>query len=354
MNNNNHAFAWVLFLGLLWGLATSSVVAGPKAVADTLEQAAPISSQVTRAPLNAATMAGERLLVAGLRGAILYSDDHGQSWTQASVPVSVSLTGLCFNDPSNGWAVGHRGVILASRDGGRSWTRQLHGLQAAQAILQVRRQPEELAEAQRLVAEGADKPFLSVKCLGPGRVLAVGAYGLAFSTEDGGQHWQPVLGLLEGSEAQHLNAAQVMGSSVYLAGEQGALMRIGTDMRGFRRLASPYQGSFFALLATREQSLLAIGLRGHVFRSSDQGASWQAVAIPSSKSLTAASQLRDGSLLLADESGQGWLSRDDGRSFRVVSAQERFALIDLLALPDGGSLAVGSQGITRFPPSALR
>ncbi|MNV92620.1 hypothetical protein D3C71_1872360 [compost metagenome] len=78
------------------------------------------------------------------------------------------------------------------------------------------------------------------------------------------------------------------------------------------------------------------------------------MAVPSNKSLTAATQLRDGSVLLADESGQGWLSRDDGRSFRPVEPQQRFPLIALLAMPDGGSLAVGTNGITRFPPSALR
>jgi photosystem II stability/assembly factor-like uncharacterized protein len=139
-----------------------------------------------------------------------------------------------------------------------------------------------------------------------------------------------------------------------VAGEQGALMSIGNDLQGFTRFASPYEGSFFGLLATHNHKLLAVGLRGHVFRSADRGASWQPVAMASNKSLTAATQLRDGSLLLADESGQGWLSRDDGRSFRAVAPEERFPLIALLAMPDGGSLAVGTNGITRFPPSALR
>ena len=102
--------------------------------------------------------------------------------------------------------------------------------------------------------------------------------------------------------------------------------------KDFKRFASPYDGSFFGLLATRNNSLLAFGLRGHVFRSTDQGASWQPVAVASSKSLTAATQLRDGSLLLADESGQGWLSRDDGRSFRPVAPEQRFPLIALSGL----------------------
>lgn len=344
----------MLCAGLIAGLLSTGSTAGSRSVADTLEQRAVMSPLASRLAFNGAAMAGERLVVAGMRGTVLYSDDQGQHWLQANVPVTVSLTGVCFADALNGWAVGHRGVILATADGGANWTRQLQGEQAAQAILQVRQDPEQIDEARRLVAEGADKPFLAVQCMGDGRVLALGAYGLAFSTQDGGQHWQPALALLDGSEARHLNAAQALDGEIYLAGEEGALMRVDQDLDGFRRFASPYEGSFFGLLATRNKSLLAFGLRGHVFRSVDRGSSWQRVALASNKSLTAAAELRDGSLLLADESGQGWLSHDDGRSFRPVAPERRFPLVALLAMPDGGSLAVGIQGITRFPPSALR
>lgn len=353
MNKHKYALACVLGLSLIAGMVSTSN-AGSTNVADTLEQGAMVSASASRLAFNAAAMAGERLVVAGMRGTILYSDDQGEHWQQASVPVTVSLTGVCFADAANGWAVGHRGVILATRDGGAHWTRQLDGVQAARKILQARQGSARIDEAHRLVAEGADKPFLTVQCLGDERVLALGAYGLAFSTQNAGQSWQPALALLDGSESQHLNAVQVLGGWIYLAGEQGALMRVDPDLRGFNRFASPYEGSFFGLLATRNNSLLAVGLRGHVFRSVDQGGSWQPVTLASSKSLMAAIELRDGALLLADESGQGWLSRDDGRSFRPVAPEQRFPLIALLALPDGGSLAVGTQGITRFPPSALR
>ena len=354
MNRFNYGVACLLLFGILAERASATGSNALREVPDTLEQTAPISALASRSPLNAAALAGERLVVVGSRGSILYSDDQGQHWRQASVPVTVSLTSVCFADASHGWAVGHRGVILASDDGGASWTRQLQGAQAANAILQARQGSAQESEARRLVQEGADKPFLAVQCQGGGRVLAVGAYGLAFSTQNAGSSWQPALALFEGSESQHLNAVQAMEGRLYVAGEQGALMSIGADLQDFKRFDSPYEGSFFGVLATAQHHLLAFGMRGHVFRSVDQGATWQAVAMASNKSLTAATQLRDGALLLADESGQGWLSQDDGRSFRPVAPQERFPLIALLATPDGGSLAVGINGITRFPPSALR
>lgn len=354
MNKQNKAWLCKVLAVLLAGWLATGTVAQTRSAPDTLAQKSLPSALARHSALNAAAMAGGRMVVAGQRGHILYSDDQGQNWQPANVPVTVSLTGLCFADRLNGWAVGHRGVILATRDGGKNWQRQLDGVQAANAILQSSRGAEQLREARGLVAEGADKPFLAVQCLSAGHAVAVGAYGLVFSTQDAGQHWEPALNVLEGSQSQHLNAVQAINGRLYLAGEQGGLMHTRADLSGFTRLEGPYDGSFFGLLASNNHHLLAFGLRGHVFRSVDLGSSWQAVVLPTHKSLTAATELRDGAILLADESGQGWISRDDGRSFRPVSPEQRFPLIALLAMPDGGSLAVGTHGITRFPPSALR
>jgi photosystem II stability/assembly factor-like uncharacterized protein len=358
VNNKQYGLTCVLVLSVLGWLAQASfaIAAAPdKGAPDTLNQKAALSALAPRSALNAIAQAGERLVVAGVRGHILYSDDQGQRWKQANVPVSVSLTGLCFADANTGWAVGHRGVILKTEDGGQNWTLQLDGFQVAQAIVQLNRNdPERVDESRRLVEEGADKPFLAAQCLSARQVVVVGAYGLAFSTLDGGKHWAPVTALFEGSDSHHLNAVQLLGGHLYLAGELGGLMRIDTQLRHFNRLDEPYDGSFFGLLATANNNLLAFGLRGHVFRSVDQGTRWQAVALATSKSLTAGTRLSDGSLLLADESGTGWLSHDDGRTFTAVNAQQRFPLVALLATRDGGSLAVGTNGITRFPPSALR
>lgn len=355
MNTKQHIAASVLCLCLA-GLIGQGSLAGnstSRDVEDTLEQKAPLSAQASRTAFNAAAWAGERVVVAGVRGSIVYSDDQGQTWKQANVPVSVSLTAVCFTDKNSGWAVGHRGVILKSVDGGQSWVRQLDGFQAAQAIVQqYRDDPERAGDARRLVDEGADKPFLAVQCLGAGRALAVGAYGLAFATADG-EHWAPALAVLTGADAHHLNAVQLLGGQVYLAGEAGGLMRVDGDLQHFSRLEEPYDGSFFGLLTTRSNALLALGLRGHLFRSEDRGSTWQSVTLATTKSLTAATLLSDGGVLLADESGAGWLSRDDGRTFRQVNAAQHFPLVALLGTRDGASLAVGTQGITRFLPAAL-
>lgn len=118
MNRLTYALACLLLLGVIGELAAAASGTGARNVADTLEQSAQVSTLASRSALNAAAMAGERVVVAGVRGTILYSDDQGLHWQQASVPVTVSLTAMCFADATHGWAVGHRGVILATLDGG--------------------------------------------------------------------------------------------------------------------------------------------------------------------------------------------------------------------------------------------
>lgn len=327
-----------------------------RSAADTLQQRALQSSLAARSMLMALTRAGERLVAVGIRGHILYSDDQGQNWKQASVPVAVTLTGVCFADRRTGWAIGHRGVILKSTDGGESWIRQLDGVKAAQSILQLVQQqdPSRTQNARRLLEEGADKPLLDIQCLDGRRAVAVGAYGLGFSTLDGGSTWAPSLDLLEGTEQRHINVVRTWQDKLYLAGEQGGLFRINRDLTGLERLGEPYTGSFFGLLISRKDSLLAFGLRGNVFRSTDAGVTWTPVAITTSQSLTAGVNLADGSLLLVDESGGGWLSHDDGLSFKPVKPTSQFPFTALIATDQGGGVAVGAQGVSFFEPSALR
>ena len=54
---------------------------------DVLDLPSAPSALSVRSPLVGITRAGERLVSVGQRGHILYSDDAGKQWTQASVPL---------------------------------------------------------------------------------------------------------------------------------------------------------------------------------------------------------------------------------------------------------------------------
>ena len=94
-----------------------------------LQPALPVVEPAKEQLLDIAS-AGSRLVVAGERGLIAYSDDNGKTWLQARVPVSETLTALSFPTAEHGWAVGHGGVILHSGDSGESWQMQFDGTAA--------------------------------------------------------------------------------------------------------------------------------------------------------------------------------------------------------------------------------
>lgn len=331
-------------------LACLSATGAAAELPNTLSRPAALSDLAPRSMLSAVTRAGERLVAVGERGHIVVSDDQGGSWQQMPSPVSVTLTSVCFTDAQRGWAVGHRGVVLHTADAGDSWTLQYDGQRFAEAAYQqAREQGSELEySTELLVEDGPDKPFLDVQCLGQQSVVAVGAYGLGVRSNDGGATWTPLLSLMEGTEQSHVNAVLAVGDALYMAGEMGGLYRSDAAVSQLERLSQPYEGSYFGLLSDAN-NLFAFGLRGHAFASNDFGQHWRQLAIPTSQSLTAGSLLPDGSLLLTDAAGGGWLSRDQGRSFQRVSATHRFPLTELLPLADGSVLAVGANGITRFP-----
>jgi len=84
-----------------------------------LNQPARMSGGAASGLFTSLALAGDRLVAAGERGRILWSDDDGQSWRQARTPTSVTLTNIRFVSPREGWASGQMGVILHTLDGGQ-------------------------------------------------------------------------------------------------------------------------------------------------------------------------------------------------------------------------------------------
>jgi len=312
----NYLFPNVLLLAIL-----SSPVQAIESLT-VLMNPAILSTKSIRQPMLAISHAGTRLVAVGSRGIILLSDDNGSTWRQAKVPVSTTLTCVQFIDQSHGWAAGHMGVLLHSNDGGETWEKRLDGNQVAALIYQQAQQrllgnaddplaAKAMDNAQRLLDDGPDKPFLSLFFQDNQRGYLLGAYNLIMRTSDGGNSWQPWQEHLDNPGENHLYAMQRIGDAIFIAGEQGLLLRSKDGGERFERLASPYEGSFFGLLATSDGAAIAYGLRGHAFRSIDGGDNWSAINTGSELGISDAIQLRDGRLVLVDQGGQLLLSGAD-------------------------------------------
>ncbi|MEJ8821591.1 YCF48-related protein [Variovorax humicola] len=325
-----------MLLGALGALAASGATPAVAAAGEVLERPARASALAGARLITGIARAGNWLVAIGQRGHVVLSDDGGQRWTQATVPVSSDLTAVRFVDAQVGYATGHDGVVLGTRDGGLHWSRLLDGRQAnALALDRMQRRAaaphasEEdrrlLAEAQRNAEAGPDKPFLDVWFADADNGFVVGAYGLVLHTADGGKTWASWFDRVDNAGLLNLYAIHAAGGALYIAGESGLLLKLDPEAGRFRALASPYKGSLFGLAAT-QAGLLAFGMRGHAFLSMDEGASWAAVKTGLGASIVASAVGADGTLALVDQGGGIAISGDGGRNFAVPALQSQLPL----------------------------
>ncbi|WP_447792466.1 MULTISPECIES: WD40/YVTN/BNR-like repeat-containing protein [Pseudomonas] len=336
--------ALMLSVSIMTALTGTAAAAQPDGLP---VQPAITSAMAAQSVMLSVARAGQRLVAVGERGFIIVSDDNGGTWKQVSSPVSMTLVKVRFIDERQGWAVGHAGVVLHSQDGGLSWSKQLDGVKAAGIELQEasrgtdEQAQEQRAQAQQLVDEGPDKPLLDVLFLDARNGWVVGAYGLAFVTHDGGLSWQSIRSRIDNPNGLHLYSIERMGADLFVAGEQGTLLRSGDEGQTFETLTSPYEGTTFGLQATGSGSILAFGLRGKAFESRDRGATWQPLDTLQPVTLTSGLRLDDGSVLLADESGRV-LRFADGDTQAAVLQIPKTSYFTGMAQAANGDLIISS------------
>jgi photosystem II stability/assembly factor-like uncharacterized protein len=294
--------------------------------ADPTARPALMTARATSSVLLAISRAGARLVAAGEHGIILLSDDDGVTWRQAHVPASVTLTDLFFATPTRGWAVGHAGTVLHSEDGGTTWTKQ------------------------PLVTPAPPPALFAVHFLDERRGFVAGAFGALFATADGGVTWSPWDDHLGNAEGKHLYAISGDQQALYVAGERAALFCTHDGGRSFATLSTPYQGTFFGVLAPPGGPVLVYGLRGHVLRSSD-GATWLPSGSDSPAAVTAGmwrQNAADPGTLLVNQAGAVLESHDQGRTFVPLPLGPLFPLTDVAQAADGAIVVVGARGVQRL------
>jgi photosystem II stability/assembly factor-like uncharacterized protein len=369
-------------LALLFAVLSSAAFA--QAPVDFTHLPALESPVITDALLLDVTRAGDRLVAVGENGFVIFSDDAGNSWEQASVPLSVTLTTVTFVTARLGWAGGHEGVLLISTDGGESWTQRFDGLAATRQEIALAE--EKLAEArERLAApdgagqddeaammledaqwaledlqtalqDGPSKPFLDVWFGSAEEGIAAGAYGYLFRSSDGGETWRLAARDIDNPYNYHYYGIdRARDGTLYLAGEAGLLYRSPDGGRAWETLDSPYEGSFFGVLtgaADGEDFVLVFGLRGNVFRSADGGDQWRRIDAGTEASLMAGATLPDGRIVLVGNSGAVVISEDGGRSFTATYREDRNSLSGVVPADEAHLVVVGAGGVHRIPVPA--
>jgi photosystem II stability/assembly factor-like uncharacterized protein len=314
--------------------------------------------------LEAVTQVGGRLIAVGQHGVIIISEDSGRSWTQASVPVDVTLNCIAFANSLVGWAAGHFGVILKTTDGGLTWQTQLDGIQANQLTMAAAQAaatenstspgaPYAIRRANIFMQGGPNKPFLSIVVISAQKAIVFGAFRMTMLTNDGGRTWTDLSLSIDDRLSHNLYAAVTAGVDIYVAGEAGEVFRSSDGGNTFPAVTSPAPVTFFGALAATEGVVLVFGVAGNLFRSQDQGGTWKDINLNTQDDLTAGLVLKSGYVLIATEAGALFGSKDTGVSFYAVQGGPPMAVFDMAEAPNGDIIFVGDAGAVAIPLSAL-
>ncbi len=264
----------------------------------------------TKAPIYAATKAGERTVAVGDYGFVIYTDD-GERFQQGEVPTRSPLTSVFFLDSQRGWAAGHDGTVIATTDGGKSW--------------------KVLRETR-----GQDQVLMGIWFADAERGLAVGQFGLALETRDGGKTWSERQ-LVEGEAGERHLLSIVAGRNglLLVAAEAGTVLRSTDAGATWKAIQTANKGSFWAGAELADGSLLLGGMRGHLYRSTDRGEHWTHVASGTQQSLTGIAQGADGSVRVVGLAGTMLLSTDGGQNFQNLVRPDRLAVTAIAPLATG-------------------
>ncbi|WP_415895611.1 WD40/YVTN/BNR-like repeat-containing protein [Neptuniibacter sp. PT34_22] len=306
-------------------------------------------------------IAGQRLVAVGEQGAIIFSDDEGNNWQQAKVPVSSLLTGVNFLSHTRGWAVGHDGIILSSEDAGSKWRLVLDGNQLnamrvkaiEESLSELSTQSDsdplaietleyQLEDAQFAVEEGASSPLLDVLFIDSQKGFAVGAYGLLVETDDAGVNWYYTGHKLPNPEGLHLNRLfHTKQGELFVLGEAGLLLKSNDNGLSWKSLSVPYDGSFFSMVESG--SLYLMGLRGNALKRIDVDA-WEKIELPTKSTINDAVEVR-GKVYLVGQGGV--LLQKTASGFEAFSKR---GLLSYSAVTYVGDqlIAVGEAGVTKI------
>ena len=313
--------------------------------------------------------AGERYVAVGARGDVLLSSD-GRDWKQAKVPTRTTFTAVSAVDTQI-WAVGHDGVIAHSTDGGEHWTLQRQDPWTP---------PADSSEALHDSRQGV--PLLDVLFTDAKHGYAVGAYSLALRTDDGGEHWTPMTiaaapkdettakpaendasaehqqtfnkdELKLGQEGTpHFNAIARTGSGgLLIVGERGSAFRSRDDGATWQRQQLPYDGSMFGVIGYAGEHVLAFGLRGHVFESTDLGEHWNLLDTGTQLSLMGGAALPDGGAAIVGANGVVLMRNKAGEPLRNFVNQSAGTIAAVLPVAGGNDLLIaGENGVSAYQP----
>jgi photosystem II stability/assembly factor-like uncharacterized protein len=195
--------------------------------------------------INALEKVGGRIYGVGVHGIIIFSDDDGDTWTQAdSVPTQNTLTDISCSTEQLCWATGHDATIMHSNDSGKTW------------------------EVQYIDMD-FDAPLLSIHMYDDDNGIAIGAFALSLRTSNGGVSWD-YLFVSDDEFQPHINYTygdaqawrQSSKNEGYAVGELGKYYVSDDQGLNWLEIDTGYFGSFWSGIKVDNGQSLLLGMSG--------------------------------------------------------------------------------------------
>ncbi len=344
---------------------------------DPLELPAKQAPRAAKALSLNVTSLGSKVLMVGERGIVLkrdfaagdpaegVKDSEGLVWTQASVPVSVNLTGVVYVTDTLAFVVGHDGVVLKSTDAGATWAKVFDGVQANSQVVAAAKKKLDNVQAQfdafsdsfpsnptpaqseqmrvmETMLETAQFAFEDAEAgarFGPARPMldvwfkdestgwVVGSYGQIFETQDGGTTWNLIADRLDNPDFRHFNGLYGDETGLLLiAGEAGRVYRSNDFGKTWSRDDTGYIGHFYGTAVVRsapgaEPTVFAYGFGGNVYRLGAGATGWWQLKSPSKESFVQGITVGK-TVLFVDQKGRLVSTDEAGTTLKMIAKEE--------------------------------
>lgn len=364
--NQKFSFIQFTFIAFLFTSFTIPFNSQSRLLADTSQKNikntnAIISPLAKSALIISIKEVGDRIFAIGERGHILYSEDKGETWLQAQVPIRTLITSIFFIDKNMGWATSHESRILNTSDGGSTWQLQHQDLDLDPIPIKAIRDTNLVPDNDDWQNTNWDQDYVAI--IPPGaplfdiwfsnnkKGLAIGAYGLVLSTLNGGNSWSKDTQLIPNPDGWHYNALRAYDDQTLLiVGEAGTFYRSMDKGKSWESIDFPFEGSLFGVLCDpKNNTILAYGIAGAIFKSTSLGDSWKKINSDSNANIMGATLISPGNYLLVGSGGSILNSKDSGNSFTTMHISDRSLLVSAKKLNAQSMLISGAKGIQTLP-----
>jgi photosystem II stability/assembly factor-like uncharacterized protein len=123
------------------------------------------------------------------------------------------------------------------------------------------------------------------------------------------------------------------------------------DGENWTYIHTGYKGTFWTGIVLNNGTILVGGLRGTIYRSTDDGRSWRESKTDSNSSITDFAEA-GGKVLAVGLDGVTLESADGGASFRGTQREDRLPFTAIAVASNGRIVRFSKQGVVEEPPAA--